>query len=116
MTEFSEAVSKAKAALDKIKIKKEKVGTDKDAHEVSKLEKPEELEAALGEAKTALDTYVLEQQRQQPVPTDVSSVKVGIDNIGLVRSNGDHVEAAIKTAKERLDELAKQHEAQQQKQ
>ena len=109
MTDIKEAAGQAKAALDKIKIKKEKVGEGKDAHEVSKLENHEELEAALNEAKTQLGR--VSQPPPQTFPAkSVETARIAIDKIALVRGNADHVQAAIDDAKAKLDQLVKDAE------
>jgi len=107
-----EAVSKAKAALDKIKIKKEKHGEGKEAVEVSKLDNPEEFDDALGEAKTALEACVV----VPPPPVDISGIRYSIDKIALVKGNADHVKSAIEDAKTRLDDFDKKHQEQEKQQ
>jgi len=109
---IQDATNKAKSALDKIKVKKEKISEkdNKGEREHATLEKPEELDAALGEARIALDTYAAEVQRNTPVPADVNRLKYIIDKVALVRGSPEHVEAAVKDAKEELDKFAKQNQ------
>jgi hypothetical protein len=109
MTDVKEAAGQAKAALDKIKIKKEKVGEGKDAHEVSKLENHQELDAALNEAKTHLGQ--VGQPQPQAFPTkSLETARVAIDKIAMVRGNPEHVQAAVDEAKAKLDQLVKDAE------
>jgi hypothetical protein len=101
-----DASSKAKAALDKIKITKEK-GEGKDAPEKYKMENnPVELQAALDEAKSCIDNYHYNQEAPKVVNTQ--EARYSIDKIALVRDNPDHVRAAVEDAKKALDKLAEQ--------
>jgi len=106
------AIQEAKAALDRIKVKTEK-GRDKDSPDVTKLENPEEFQAALDEAKGHLNS-VLELEAARPRLPSPQPALYAIDKIALIRNEPEYIQAAIDEAKAKLDELVKQESQQHQ--
>ena len=115
MTTIQDAAQKAKAALDKIKITKEKVETPNSdpnskekttSQERAKIENMEEVQNAMGEAKAALNQFAAHQASQPSAPS-IQQASYAIDKIALVQHNPDHVQAAVEDAKKALDQLVK---------
>ena len=112
---IKDAAQKAKAALDKIKISKEKVETPNSdpnskekttSQERAKIENMEEVQNAMGEAKAALNQFAAHQASQPSAPS-IQQASYAIDKIALVQNNPDHVQAAVEDAKKALDQLVK---------
>jgi len=108
---LKEAVSKAKEALEKIKVTEEKNQDKDNKHAAStyKMEQnPEEFQAALAEARGIIENYKYNVQAQAPTQPQTQNASYAIDKIALVGGNPEHVKAALEDAKKELDKLAEQ--------